>query len=89
MSIRLSKETEKRLIGSIQRYFSENMEKPIGDLKAALLLDFCVQEIGPTVYNRAIADAQAQLQDRVADLDSSCYRHEFGYWNRQDRASKR
>ena len=89
MSIRLSKETEKRLIGSIQRYFSENMEEPIGDLKAALLLDFCVQEIGPTVYNRAIADAQAQLQDRVADLNSSCYQNEFGYWNRQDRASKR
>ena len=80
MAIKLSKEVEKRLVASIKRYFAENMEVEIGDLKAGLLLDYCLREIGPSIYNQAIADAQAHLQERVSELDSSCYRPEFGYW---------
>jgi uncharacterized protein (DUF2164 family) len=80
MAIKLSKEVEKKMIASIKRYFAENMEDEIGDLKAKLLLDFCLREIGPRIYNQAIADAQAFLQKKVADLDSSCYEPELGYW---------
>ncbi len=80
MAIKLSKEVEKRLVASIKRYFAENMEDEIGDLKARLLLDYCLREIGPSIYNQAIADAQAHLQERVSELDNSCYRPEFGYW---------
>lgn len=80
MVIKLSKDVEKRLVASIKRYFAENMEDEIGDLKARLLLDYCLREIGPSIYNQAIADAQAHLQERVSELDSSCYRPEFGYW---------
>ena len=82
MAIKLSKAAEQRLIASIKRYCAENMEEDVGDLKATLLLDFCVKEIGPTIYNQAIADAQAYIQDKVADLDSSCYQLEFGYWSK-------
>ncbi len=85
MAIKLAKETEDRLIASIKRYFDETLDTEICDMKARLLLDFCLKEIGPNVYNRAIADAQAFLTDRVADLDGSCYEPEFGYWNKQDR----
>ncbi len=80
MAIKLSKDVEKRLVASIKRYFAENMEDEIGDLKARLLLDYCLREIGPSIYNQAIADAQAHLQERVSELDNSCYRPEFGYW---------
>ncbi len=58
------------------------MDEDIGDLKAGLFLDFCLQEIGPSVYNQAVADVQAVLQGRVTDLDSECYKAEFTYWNR-------
>ncbi len=80
MVIKLSKDVEKRLVASIKRYFAENTEDEIGDLKVGLLLDYCLREIGPSIYNQAIADAQAHLQERVSELDSSCYRPEFGYW---------
>ena len=82
MAIKLSKEAEQRLIASIKRYCAEVMEEEVGDLKASLLLDFCVQEIGPTIYNLALADAQRYMQDRVADLDVSCGQLEFGYWSK-------
>jgi len=82
MAIKLSKETRQALIASVKRFFAEDMEDEIGDLKASLVLDFCVQEIGPSIYNQAIADAQAHMQEKVTDLDETCFEPEFTYWRR-------
>jgi uncharacterized protein (DUF2164 family) len=78
--ITLSPETTKQLQASIKRYAGEHLDEEMGDLKAALLLDFCLKEIGPTIYNRAIADARAYFEARLADLDGVCYEPEFTYW---------
>jgi uncharacterized protein (DUF2164 family) len=78
----LPKESRQRLIASIRRYFEENMEDEIGELQASLLLEFCLKEIGPSVYNLAVRDAQAQMQDQVIDLDGTCYEPEFVYWEK-------
>jgi len=80
MTIELPKEVEKQLITSIKRFFEENMEEEIGELKARLVLDYCVREIGPTVYNQAVSDARRYFQDKLSDLDGVCYAPEFGYW---------
>ena len=82
MAIELSKENEKKLIASIKRYFAEEMEDEIGELKAKLLLDYFVKEIGPSIYNQAINDAQVYMPDRVTELDVSIYVPEFGYWKK-------
>ena len=80
MAIELSNDGKQRAIASIKRYFTEHLDDEIGELKASLLLDFCLKEIGPTIYNRAIAEAQLHLQERVAELDGPLYEEEFGYW---------
>jgi uncharacterized protein (DUF2164 family) len=80
MAIKLSADTTKRLLASIKRYAAEHLDEEIGDLKAGLLLEFCVKEIGPPIYNQAIADAQSYFTDRVADLDGVCHQEEFTYW---------
>lgn len=82
MPIKLQKEAQTYLLGSIKRFFAENLDQDIGDLKAALVLEFIVREIGPSVYNQAIADAQVYLQDRVADLGGARYEAEFDYWKK-------
>ena len=82
MTIELPKEVQSRLIGSIQHYFQENMEEEIGDLKAMLLLEFCLKEIGPTIYNQAVGDAQKFMNDRVVELDSVCYEPEGDFWRK-------
>ena len=82
MPIKLSSETTKHLIASIKRYAAENLDEEIGDLKAGLLLDYCLKEIGPSIYNQAIADAQAYFTGRVADLEGVCHEPEFGFWPR-------
>jgi uncharacterized protein (DUF2164 family) len=80
--IRLTDEAKKQAIASIRRYFQEEWEQDIGDLKAGLVLDYVLRELGPTVYNRAIADARAFFDERAADLDGVCYRAEFPYWTK-------
>jgi uncharacterized protein (DUF2164 family) len=88
MAIKLSPETTKQLHASIKRYFTENLEQDIGDLKAGMMLDYCLKEIGAVVYNRAIADAQTYFQGRVVDLEGVCYEKEFTYWVPADRGRK-
>lgn len=73
-------DTRKRLIVSIKRYAAENLEEEIGDLKAGLLLEYCLREIGPLVYNQAITDAQKYFQARVEDLEGVCHQPEFTFW---------
>jgi uncharacterized protein (DUF2164 family) len=77
---KLAVEAEQRSVASIKRFFEEHMDEDIGDLRAKLLLDFFLEEIAPSVYNGAVSDAQAILQERVVDLDGVCYQDEFGYW---------
>jgi uncharacterized protein (DUF2164 family) len=84
MKIEISEQTRKDAIASIQRYFEENLPEPIGNLPAGMLLDFFVEEIGPAIYNGAIADAQARMAVRVSDLSGELYSDEFQYWPRLD-----
>ena len=85
MKIELPKEVRAQAIASIERWFKENADEPIGNIQAAALLNFFVAEIGPSVYNQAIADAMQRLQARVAELDIECHADEFGFWQQAGR----
>lgn len=88
MDLKLSRDTEERLKRSIQRYLEENFGEG-GELKASLLLKFVLAEIAPTVYNRAVADAQAYLQEKAADLENVCFADEFTFWKPVGKGSPR
>jgi uncharacterized protein (DUF2164 family) len=89
MSIELSKESRNAAVLSIERYFQQNMEERIGNIQAAALLNFFLEEIGPSVYNKAVADAQERMQARVTELDIECHEDEFGYWQKQSSSGKK
>ena len=80
MAISLSDENTRNAVSSIRRYFAEELEQDIGDLKARGLLDYFLKEIGPVIYSTAIGDAQTYMRDRTADLEGACAEPEFGYW---------
>ncbi len=88
MSIELSKEARKEAIASIERYFLENMEEKIGNIAAGALLGYFLEELGPLVYNQAVADVQDRLQARIAELDIDIHEDEFQYWRKFDRQKK-
>ena len=87
MAIELRKEISQDLVRSIQRYFREQHDVELSDLRARLLLDFVVAEVGPSIYNRAIQDAQRYFQDRTQDLDGSCYEPEMPFWKAKAKRS--
>jgi uncharacterized protein (DUF2164 family) len=89
MTVEISKEVRKEAITSIERYFRENMDEPIGNIAAAALLAYFLEEIGPLVYNQAVVDVQEKLQMRVSELDIEHHEDEFGYWRRLDRQKHR
>ena len=88
MAIELNKDARAEAIKSIERYFRENMDEPIGNIAAGGLLNFFVEEIGPAIYNQAVAEVQERLQTRIAELDIEVHEDEFQYWRKFDGARK-
>lgn len=88
MSIELTREARAEAIKSIERYFQENMEERIGNIAAGALLNFFVEEVGPVIYNQAVAQVQERLQMRVSEIDIDVHEEEFQYWRKFDRQRK-
>ncbi|CAB3934022.1 DUF2164 domain-containing protein [Achromobacter insolitus] len=88
MAIELERGVRDAAIVSIQRYFDQNMDERIGNVAAGALLGFILEEIGPTVYNKAVADVQERLQARVSEVDLEVHEEEFAYWRKQDKDAR-
>ena len=71
----------KRAVASIKQFFAEQLDDEIGDLKATLVLDYILSEHAPTIYNRALADARAYIEERAADVEGLGYPQEFPLLN--------
>ena len=78
-TLELTGDARKQSIASIRRHFLEELGQDIRDLKASLVLDFMLTEIGPSIYNIGLADAKAFFADRTEDL-SALSLEEFTYW---------
>lgn len=82
MPIPLDEDTTAKALSSLRRYCAEELDLDLRELPAQLFLEFLLTEIGPSIYNAALSDAQSFLRDRVADLEDACHQPEFGYWHR-------
>ena len=89
MTIEISKQARSEAVVSIERYFQVNMEEKIGNIAAGALLGFFLEELGPIVYNKAVADVQERLQSRISELDIEVHEDEFQYWRKYDPKHKR
>jgi uncharacterized protein (DUF2164 family) len=92
MSIELDKDSRKEAIASIERYFKENFDEPhnrIGNIAASGLLGYFLEEIGPLIYNQAVAEVQERLQVRVSELDIELHEKPLMYWRRREQSAKK
>lgn len=80
MAVTLSTDDRRQALASIRRFCAEGLEVEASELQAIALLEFFLKEIGPSIYNAGVADAQAFLRDRVADLEGTCSEPTFAYW---------
>lgn len=89
MPITLHPDARQQAIASLERYFREHMDEPIGNVTAGALLGFFLEEIGPCIYNQGVADAQERMQARLQELDYEVHEDEFGYWQKQASAGRK
>ena len=85
MPIELQKEARAQAIVSIERWFQTERDERVGNITAGALLGFFLQEVGPSIYNQAVADVQERMQARVSELDIDVHEDEFAYWRQYDR----
>ena len=62
----------KQAIAALQQYFAAHMDEEIGDLKAGLLLDFILSELGPSVYNQGLATPRGSSRSGPRTSRRSC-----------------
>ena len=89
MAIELPKEARAQAISSIDRWFQEERQERVGNITASALLGYFLEEIGPSIYNQAVADVQERLALRVAEVDVEIHEDEFGYWRKFDNSKAR
>ncbi len=66
--IELSKEVRQDLVEAISNFFWQERSERISEFQASTILDFMISQMGPAIYNQAIADAHALMSDRIDDL---------------------
>lgn len=84
----LSRQHRTDAVASLQQYAERNLPEPLGELGAGLLLDFFLKEIGPLIYNQAIAEAQGRLQRQITELDGELFETPFTYWSNAAKRSR-
>lgn len=83
MSLELDKEQTSALLGSLRRYAREELDTELSELRAKLLLDYILQEIGPFAYNCGVKDAEQYFRARVEDLPATCFEDGLTYWTKR------
>ena len=80
MAIELTKEEIADVIPSLRRYFREELELEISEMRAKFLLSYFLKEIAPFAYNKGVKDAESYFRGRVEDLSGTCFEPALTYW---------
>ncbi|MEW6522381.1 MAG: DUF2164 family protein [Bacillota bacterium] len=49
-------------------FFLREMDEELSEFRCSLLLDFVLDNVGPYIYNQAIADAHQMMASMTEDL---------------------
>lgn len=79
----LSKQEIQEIVPSIRRYFREEMEEEISEMRAKFLLEYILAEIAPFAYNQGVKDAEVHFRRTVEDLPSVCFEEGLTYWRKR------
>ena len=85
MALELTPQDFAQIIPSLQKYFREEFDQELSEMKARFLLEYFQQEIAPLAYNRGVKDAEQYFRSKTEDLTGICYEDPFTYWTRKKR----
>ncbi len=76
MRIRITDERRERMLRALRTFLAERFDHELSEFQAGELLDFLVKELGAPVYNQAIRDAHAFLEEKLTDLEGEFFEPE-------------
>lgn len=74
--IELPKETRDALAKALSRYLKDELDLEVQGFDAVFLVDFAIEALGPSIYNQALADAQALLARKLEEMGEALYQLE-------------
>lgn len=80
MAIELTKEEVADVVPSLQRFFREELEVELSEMRAKFLLGYFLKEIAPFAYNKGVKDAESFFRGKVEDLTATCFEDGLTYW---------
>lgn len=83
MAIELTKQQSQEAVASLRRYFDQELEQEISEMRAKFLLEYFLKEITPLAYNRGVRDAEAYFRAKIEDLPAVCFEEEMTYWRQK------
>ncbi|MDF2530839.1 MAG: hypothetical protein K0R80_2935 [Clostridia bacterium] len=66
--LELTKEKKDYMISEIKSYFSKERDLDLGDLAAALILDFFIEKLAQEFYNQGVEDSYKYMSNSIEDL---------------------
>jgi len=80
MAIELTKEETASIVPSLQKYFREELDHELSEMRAKMVLSYFLKEIGPFAYNKGVKDAESFFRGKVEDLTATCFEDGLTYW---------
>lgn len=72
-AFKLPREQKINMIDRVRSIIEEYTDATLGELGAETVLDELLRELGPYLYNHALQDARAALQQRWTTLEDDLY----------------
>jgi len=83
MAIELTKQEIADVIPSIQKFFREELDEELSEMRAGFLLNYVMKEIAPFAYNRGVKDAESYFRAKIEDLSATCFEDGLTFWKRK------
>ncbi len=83
MELKLTPQQTAELTHSLKKFFAEEFDQDLTDLKARLVLDYVTGEIAALAYNQGVKDAETYFRKAVEDVTGTCFEPEMTYWQKK------
>lgn len=69
MHIHFTKEEKKLMMDDLQYFYEVERGEELGYIAAEQILDFMLEKIAPTIYNKGVEDARERVEQLFGGID--------------------
>ena len=69
ININLAQEEKQKFYDEFITFFKEERDEDIGVIQAELFLNFFIETLGTSIYNKGIETTQNKIKDKLEEID--------------------